>query len=223
MKKIISCLLAALCMAVILRAASPQPSALVSINTTMGEIIVTLYDETPLHRDNFIKNVDEGRYDGTLFHRVIDRFVVQGGDFNSKGALRGMPLGEDKLDYKIPAEFRFPERFHKRGVLAAARENDNVNPRKESSPAQFYIVTGKSYTDEGLDKVEERRKITFTPQQREYYKERGGTPSLDNNYTVFGEVVYGMDVVDRIQTVETDRNDRPKEDVKVISMKVLRR
>lgn len=226
MKKLISCLLVAACMAATSFAASPAPAKapmLVSINTTMGEMIVTLYDDTPLHRDNFIKNVGEGRYDGVLFHRVIDAFMIQSGDFNSRGAKPGVMLGEDTEKRTVPAEFRFPERYHKRGTLCAAREGDQTNPQKASSAAQFYIVTGKVFTDEQLDQVEQRRNIRYTPGQRTYYKTWGGTPHLDNNYTVFGEVVYGMDVADRIQAVATDRNDRPLEDVKVISMKVLRR
>jgi cyclophilin family peptidyl-prolyl cis-trans isomerase len=183
----------------------------VRIKTSYGECIIRLYNETPKHRDNFIKLVKQGFYNGTLFHRVIQNFMIQGGDPDSKKAKPGDELGNGDVGYTVPAEFR-DSLFHKRGVLAAARDD---NPAKASSGCQFYIVEGKRFTDGKLDTLEQTklkgRKIPAW--QREYYKSVGGVPHLDQNYTVYGEVVTGIDMVDRIAAVKKNENDRPLEDV----------
>jgi len=196
----------------------------VLLQTSYGDIVIRLSDSTPLHRDNFLKLVKAHYYDSVLFHRVIRNFMIQGGDPNSKHAKPGEPLGEGGPDYTIPAEFR-TTLFHKKGVIAAARDN---NPEKASSGSQFYIVQGKVFTDAGLDSVEtyrlNGRKIPT--EQREVYKTIGGTPHLDQNYTVFGQVVKGLDVVDRIASVPTSKGqdrDRPLEDVRIINAKLVKR
>ncbi len=245
---------------------------IVDLNTSMGNIRVLLYGDTPRHLENFVKLVDTGYYDGVLFHRVINDFMVQTGDPTSKNAPKGKMLGMGDPDYKIEAEFVYPKHFHKRGALAAAREGDSVNPEKKSSGSQFYIVTGKTFTEGQLDQMDARRiqqqkqnifnalvmenrdtimalrrdknqaalqqlqnKLiaatdsaaaaapdTLTETQRQAYSTVGGTPHLDGSYTVFGEVISGMDVVDKIQKAETDPNDRPLDDISIISAKVVR-
>jgi peptidyl-prolyl cis-trans isomerase B (cyclophilin B) len=236
----------------------------VRISTNYGDIVVRLYDETPEHRDNFLKLAREGYYDGTLFHRVIKNFMIQGGDPDSKGAPAGKHLGAGGPGYTVPAEFVYPQYYHKRGVLSAARQGDQVNPERRSSGSQFYIVWGKVYKDgelkqlekqmamqqeqsvfnaltikhkaeimdlrrnrdrEGLALLQDRLieetkrqcteigKPTFTEEQRTAYTTVGGTPFLDTQYTVFGEVVEGLDVVERIQACQTLKGDRPKEDI----------
>lgn len=252
--------------------AIPQDDILVDIKTTMGDIQVRLFSDTPGHRDNFAKLAKEGYYDGTLFHRVINDFMVQAGDPDSRTAPAGKMLGEGDPGYTLAAEIDYPKHYHKRGALAAARTGDNVNPERHSSGSQFYIVTGKVFNDSTLtqmernmqmqqvntifqelaqkqaDKVKELRKnrdqaglqklqeeliaeaekkaaenpVKLPEQARQDYTTIGGTPHLDGAYTVFGEVTKGMDVVDKIQKVETDRNDRPKEDVRIISMSVVK-
>ena len=233
--------------------------------------MVRLYDETPLHRDNFLRLASEGYYDGTLFHRVIRDFMIQGGDPESKGAPAGQPLGTGGPGYNMPAEIVYPQLFHKRGVLSAARQSDQVNPEKASSGSQFYIVWGKVYKPQELKQLEkqmamqqeqqvfnrlvaehrtevmnlrknrdqaglmdlqnqlvaetkatcaEMGKPSFTEEQTEAYTTVGGTPFLDGQYTVFGEVVEGLDVVDKIQQVETHTGDRPSVDVSM-TMEVL--
>ncbi len=196
----------------------------VLLQTNYGDIVVRLSDSTPLHRDNFLKLVKTHYYDSVLFHRVIKNFMIQGGDPNSKHATAGEPLGNGGPNYRIPAEFR-TSLFHKKGVIAAARDN---NPEKASSGSQFYIVQGKIFTDAGLDSVEtyrlNGRKIPA--EQREVYKTIGGTPHLDQGYTVFGEVVKGLDVVDKIASVPTstgEDRDRPLEDVVIIEAKLIKR
>ena len=196
----------------------------VLLQTNYGDIVLRLYDSTPLHRDNFLKLVKTGFYDSLLFHRVIQNFMIQGGDPNSKHAKPGEPLGNGGPAYRIPAEFK-TTLFHKKGVIAAARDN---NPEKASSGSQFYIVQGKIFTDPGLDSVEiyrlNGRKIP--PEQREIYKTTGGTPHLDQNYTVFGEVIKGWDIVDKIAAVPTSKGqdrDRPLEDVRIIKAKLIKR
>lgn len=236
--------------------------AKIKIETPKGNIIVRLYDDTPKHRDNMLKLVGEGYYDGTLFHRVIKNFMVQGGDPDSKNAPKGKMLGTGGPDYTIEAEI-VPEHFHKYGALAAARLGDEVNPNKESSGSQFYIVLGEKYNQSQLKQMEKQMKqnqetqtfndlvtyykkeimemrknrdraglqdmqerlmkeakeickqhpVGFTAEQTEAYTTIGGTPFLDREYTVFGEVEEGMDVVEAIQNVDTDRADRPTEDV----------
>jgi peptidyl-prolyl cis-trans isomerase B (cyclophilin B) len=183
----------------------------VKIITPYGTMIIKLYDQTPQHRDNFVKLVKAHFYDSTLFHRVINTFMIQGGDPQSKHAQAGVMLGNGDVGYTIPAEFQL-DLFHSKGALAAARDG---NPTKASSGCQFYIVQGKQWTDEQLDQLENTRlggrKIPVD--QREFYKKYGGTPQLDQSYTVFGQVVKGMEVIDKIATLKTDRGDRPLTDV----------
>ncbi len=196
---------------------------IVLIDTNKGKIKVKLYNDTPKHRDNFIKNVENKIYDGLLFHRVIRQFMIQGGDINSKDAPAKELLGSGDLSYTIPAEIVYPKYFHKAGALCAARTGNDVNPQKESSATQFYIVTGKYFTSMELDKMEKKDNIKFTPEQREAYMMQGGYPQLDQEYTVFGEVISGMKVVNKIQMVETDENDRPIEDIRIKSMKIVKK
>lgn len=187
----------------------------IRIKTAFGECIVKLYNETPLHRDNFLKLTKEGYYNGTLFHRVIKDFMIQGGDPDSKNAKPDSLLGEGGPKYTIPAEFN-DSLFHKKGVLAAAREGDLVNPAKASSGSQFYLVQGKVFTEEQLNSLEAKRlKFKIPNWQRKVYTTIGGTPHLDRNYTVYGEVVEGLELVDKIAAFETNKNDRPKQDVKM--------
>ena len=246
--------------------------AKVIIRTSLGDIRVRLYDETPQHRDNFLKLAREGFYNGTIFHRVIRNFMIQGGDPQSKDAPMGKQLGAGDVGYTIPAEFVYPQYFHKKGALAAARTGDEVNPERRSSGCQFYIVTGEVYSAGKLTQLEKqmsqqqiqnifndlvvanRSKILdlrkqrdnaglmqlqeelekqtyakarelgepkFTAEQREAYTTVGGTPFLDNNYTVFGEVEEGLEVADAIQQVKTVSGDRPAEDIKMISVEVV--
>ena len=249
-----------------------EKETVLKIETSMGDIKVKLYNETPKHRDNFIKLAKDGTYNGTLFHRVIKDFMVQAGDPESKNAPKGKMLGSGDVGYTVPAEFVYPKYFHKKGALSAARQGDEVNPKKESSGCQFYIVTGKVFNDSTLLNMEQQKnqnKVTeafnalaqkhmkeiykmrkandqdglyalqdtlfiqaeaeaakqpdfhFTPEQIKAYTTVGGTPQLDGEYTVFGEVVEGMDIVDKIQQVKTDRSDRPEEDVKIINVSVI--
>ena len=200
-----------------------QKEVRVVLETTMGNIELKLYDATPLHRDNFRSLVREGAFDSLLFHRVIRDFMIQGGDPDSKYAAPGVLLGEGDKPYTVPAEFRLEQGiFHRRGVLAAAREGDDVNPEQRSSAMQFYIVWGKVFDDESLARVQERLdartggRVKITPEMAEVYKTVGGTPHLDGQYTVFGEVTSGLDVVDAIQQVPTDANDRPLTDVRIL-------
>ena len=196
--------------------------------TNKGRIRVVLYNETPQHRDNFLRLVREGYYDGVLFHRVINRFMIQTGDSATRNLKEGEPIPDLPEPYKVPAEIKFPQFFHKRGALAAAREGDSVNPERASSMSQFYIVYGRIFSDAKLDKTQERvSKATngtaiFTPEIRGVYKTIGGTPHLDGQYTVFGEVIEGMDVVEDIEFVKTDEKDRPIEDVRIIHAKVVK-
>ncbi len=249
-----------------------EKETMLNIETSMGNIKIKLYNETPLHRDNFIKLAKEGTYEGTLFHRVIKDFMIQAGDPESKNAPQGKQLGSGDVGYTIPAEIVYPKYFHKRGALSAARMGDQVNPKKESSGCQFYIVTGKVYNDstllsmekqknegklseifnslaqkrmkdvykmrkekdeEGLYKLQEELfaqaqeeaaklpEFQFTPEEIAAYSTVGGTPHLDGEYTVFGEVLEGMEVVDKIQNVKTNRGDRPEEDVKILKVTIL--
>jgi len=183
----------------------------VKVTTPYGTMIIQLYDQTPLHRNNFIKLAKAHFYDSILFHRVIKGFMIQGGDPESKHAQPGAMLGNGENGYTVPAEFRL-DLFHRKGVLAAARDD---NPAKASSGCQFYIVQGKKWTDAELDQLEQGRlggrKIPVD--QREIYKTIGGTPQLDQSYTVFGQVIAGMEVIDKIADMKTDGNDRPLTDV----------
>lgn len=256
-------------------AAQPQTTnskmTKVKLETTMGDIVVELYNETPQHRDNFVKLVQEGYYDGVLFHRVIKDFMIQTGDGNSKTAGPDATLGDGDPGYTIPAEFVYPKYFHKRGALAAARTGDQVNPERRSSGSQFYIVTGKIYSsdelkmmtqrlatvkkqdifrrlvnenhaqietlqrnqdNEGLNELQNRliqqteaeaaqSPFSLTDEQIDAYTSVGGTPHLDGQYTVFGQVIEGMDVVDRIQNAQTGRMDRPVSDIKIVKATIL--
>ena len=181
-----------------------------------------LYSETPMHAENFVKLAQEGYYDGQLFHRVISGFMIQTGDPNSKTAKKGQLLGGGGPGYTIPGEFH-PSLYHKKGALATARQGDQVNPNKESSGSQFYIVQGEVLSDAQLNAMEANGShIKFTPEQRTIYKTIGGTPHLDYTYTVFGEVVEGLEVIDKIASVPTDRMNRPFDDVKIIKLTVIK-
>ncbi|HET6767355.1 MAG TPA: peptidylprolyl isomerase [Chitinophagaceae bacterium] len=199
----------------------------VLLQTTMGDLVIRLSDSTPLHRDNFLKLVKVGFYDSVLFHRVIKEFMIQSGDPNSKRAPAGQPLGNGGPGYTVPAEFR-STLFHKKGAIAAARTGDNVNPQKVSSGSQFYLVQGKVFTDAGLDSLEtgrlNGRKIPVA--NRAIYKTIGGVPHLDQGYTVFGEVVKGLDIIDKIAAVQTSKaqdRDRPLQDVRIIKTTLIKR
>lgn len=191
--------------------AKDQKDYVVVIHTDMGDITVKLYNETPLHRDNFIKLVNEGYYDGSIFHRVIKDFMIQGG---------GGKTGMEDPGYTIPAEF-VSKYYHKKGALAAARKPDQVNPKKESSGSQFYIVQGRKFTAQELEMMGQRSGKKFTPEQIKDYGTIGGTPHLDGDYTVFGEVISGLDVVDKIAAVQTGQADRPVKEIKM-RMSVLK-
>ena len=255
------------------KAQSAENETKVLIKTTAGDITIKLYNETPQHRDNFIKLVEEHFYDSILFHRVIKDFMVQAGDPESKNADKGVQLGAGGPGYNIPAEFVYPKYFHKRGALSAARQADQVNPERKSSGSQFYIVTGKKYgkydlqemeqqlrqkqgqgifdrlvaqnmdsimsmqmagDNEGIMKLQgelndktnqmlkEQGPFKFTQEQVETYMTEGGTPFLDNDYTVFGEVIDGMKTVDKIESAGTDMSDRPRKDIRIISMEIIK-
>ena len=255
------------------KAQSAQDETKVLIKTTVGDITIKLYNETPQHRDNFIKLVEEHYYDSILFHRVIKDFMVQAGDPESKNAEKGVQLGAGGPGYTIPAEFVYPKYFHKRGALSAARQADQVNPERKSSGSQFYIVTGKTYNkyelqdmekqlrqkqgqgifdrlvaqnmdsimnmqmagdNDGIMKLQEELNaktneifneqgpFKFTEEQVDAYMSDGGTPFLDNDYTVFGEVIDGMKAVYKIEQAGTDMNDRPRKDIRIISMEIIK-
>ena len=214
-------------MLLVCSSAMAQDRAEVEFQTTEGNIRIALFNETPQHRDNFMKLVRMEFYDSLLFHRVIKDFMIQGGDLHSKHAEPGKFLGEGELDYTIEPEFRLPQIYHRRGVIASARESDRVNPERRSGAAQFYIVWGKVYDDKRLAKVQERLdsatngQVKLTPEMIETYKTVGGTPHLDGQYTVFGEVTQGLDIVERIIQVETDKNDRPLKDVRILKVKII--
>lgn len=204
----------------LMNAHAQSGSALVLLETDLGNMKIRLYDQTPMHKDNFLELIEKGYYDGQLFHRVISGFMIQTGDINSKNAAPGVRPGSGGPGYTIPAEFH-PDLFHKKGAVAAARKPDRVNPQKASSGSQFYIVQGKKLSDEQLNLMEKKgNHIRFTDKQREIYREAGGTPHLDYNYTVFGEVVEGLEVIDRIASVKTDPHDRPLEAIH-LKMRIL--
>ena len=187
------------------------------VETEFGNMKLRLFNNTPGHRDNFIKLAKEGYYDDLLFHRVIDGFMIQGGDPDSKNAPAGKRLGNGGPGYTIPAEFGAP---HISGALAAARTPDQGNPEKKSSGSQFYIVHGRPQTDQQLDNIQRMKNITYSPAQRKLYKEKGGTPQLDMEYTVYGELVEGFEVVNKIATLQKDGSNRPLQDVKM-KVKIL--
>ena len=206
----------------------------VEMKTTAGDIVLELSDLTPIHRDNFMQLVEENYFDSLLFHRVIENFMIQGGDprtreiSGSEFFADGEETGDPRYWEDIPAEIIFPQLYHKRGVLAAARESDDVNPERRSSRTQFYIVWGRTFDDAGLDAQQQRitrstaGKVILPDSIREVYKTVGGTPHLDGQYTVFGHVVSGLDIVDKIQRSATDSLDRPVEDVRILSVRELK-
>jgi len=201
--------------------AQKNKSTEVLISTKFGDMKVLLYNETPKHRDNFIKLINKKFYDGTIFHRVIKSFMIQGGDPNSVNAKPDAMLGNGGPGYTIDAEI-VPKYFHKKGALAAARLGDRANPQKKSSGSQFYIVQGKIYGDKELDAMESRMGKTLSEEQRKAYKTIGGTPHLDGEYTVFGEVIQGLDIIEKIAAVEIDKaTNRPLEDIKM-TIKVVK-
>ncbi len=197
--------------------ASATSETMLLIETGMGNIKVKLYDSTPQHRDNFIKLAKEGFYDGTLFHRVIPGFMIQGGDPDSKTAQPGQALGRGGPGYTIPAEIGAK---HFRGALSAARQPDQVNPQRASSGSQFYIVQNGPVPEEQFNQMAQQSGIQYTPEEKDYYLKYGGTPFLDGQYTVFGTVVEGMEVVDKIAMAQRDQADRPLEDIKM-KVKIL--
>ena len=198
----------------------PPAKCIIEITTEYGVMMAELYDATPQHRDNFLKLAEEGYFNDLLFHRVIDGFMIQGGDPNSKNAAAGTALGSGGPGYQVPGEF-VDSLVHIRGAIAAARTGDNVNPERKSSGSQFYIVQGSPVDASMLDMLEKRKGLKYTPEQRAAYLEQGGTPFLDRDYTVFGQVTAGLDVVDQIARVPKDARDRPKTDVKM-TVKVIR-
>ena len=199
----------------------PAQMTKVLLKTSMGDIVIALYDETPLHKENFIKLVNDKYYDGVLFHRIIQNFMIQTGDPESKTAKPGQMLGNGGPGYTIPAEF-VPGLYHKRGAVAAARMGDNVNPKKESSGSQFYIVDGRVFSTNDLNRVIQMTGKTYSMDQIKDYTSIGGAPHLDGDYTVFGEVVSGMEIVDKIAAQQKDGRDRPMEDIKIISAEIMK-
>lgn len=191
----------------------------IKITTEYGNIVVMLYDNTPLNTNNMVKVAKDHGYDSTLFHRVIPQFMIQGGDPDSKNAKPGQMLGNGGLKYTVPAEIN-DEYYHKRGALGVARDG---NPQKAGSASQFYLVVGKKATDEELDRISAQTGRKFSAEQREVYKTIGGTPHLDGNYTVFGEVTEGMDIVDKIALEPRDRSDRPNKDIRMLSVRVMKK
>ena len=196
-------------MLAMLGACQSDPHTYALIETEYGNIKVKLYEDTPKHRDNFVKLVEEGYYDSLLFHRVIQGFMIQGGDPDSRYANPGQMLGMGGPGYRIDAEIGS---YHYRGALAAARDN---NPQKRSSGSQFYIVDGRPVNEQQLQSIEQQKNIQYTPEARERYLQEGGAPFLDGDYTVFGEVVEGMEVVDKIASASTNQANRPLEDVRM--------
>jgi peptidyl-prolyl cis-trans isomerase B (cyclophilin B) len=189
-------------------------NCLVQLETDHGTMTILLYDETPLHRDNFIKLAEEGFYNDLIFHRVINGFMIQGGDPNSKNAKKNTPLGSGGPGYQIKAEFN-PKYVHVKGALAAARTGDASNPERKSSGSQFYIVDGKPYNEEAIKSLEFQKGIKYSDEQKKILIEQGGTPFLDMDYTVFGRVIEGLEVIDKIAAAKTNRGDRPQEDIKM--------
>lgn len=199
----------------------------IEFKTTMGDFRVRLFSDTPIHSQHFAQLVREGYYDGLLFHRVIRNFMIQAGDSTSRTAKPNQPLGEADRNYTLAPEFRTPLHYHHRGALAAARESDDVNPERRSSATQFYVVWGKRWTPNELANVREHVDAEtganglITDNMALDYYTRGGSPHLDGQYTVFGEVSTGLEIIDKIQKVNTDRNDRPRVDVRILSARIL--
>ncbi|NNF32794.1 MAG: PKD domain-containing protein [Saprospiraceae bacterium] len=200
---------------------APPVECLLQMETSAGEMLIKLYDMTPQHRDNFIKLAEEGFYEGLIFHRVIPRFMIQGGDPRSKNAGPNAMLGSGGPGYTISAEF-VDSLLHIKGALAAARTPDNVNPDKRSSGSQFYIVHGQSLGEEQFEQISSRTGIIYSPNQIKQYVEQGGYPYLDGQYTVFGQVIEGIEVIDSIASVRTNRGDRPLEDILIKKIRVIK-
>ncbi len=198
----------------------PPSKCLIEITTDFGVMMAELYDATPQHRDNFLKLAGEGYYDGLLFHRVIDGFMIQGGDPNSRNAAPGAALGSGGPGYQVPGEF-VDSLVHIRGAIAAARTGDGVNPERKSSGSQFYIVQGTAVDASMLDMLEKRKGFKYSEEQRAAYLEHGGTPFLDRDYSVYGRVISGFDVLDQIARAPKDARDRPTKDIKM-TVKVIR-
>ena len=219
MKKILLLAILAMFTVVFVEGKTREKRSVVRLETSAGNIRIALSDDTPAHRDNFLKLAATGFYDGTLFHRVIKDFMIQGGDPESKGAPRDSVLGEGSPGYLLPPEIDLPYQYHLRGAVAMAREGDEVNPDRLSNGSQFYIVWGKKLSIKELDAIAAQVKeatdgtAQLTRDMKLEYLDRGGAPHLDGQYTVFGEVIEGMDVVERIQAIATDNHDRPLEDV----------
>ena len=213
----------------VISAAAQTKTAEVLLETTVGNIRIALYDDTPKHRDNFLKLVKMQVYDSLLFHRVIKDFMIQSGDINSKHAKPGQRLGTGDFDYTQEPEFCLPQIFHRRGVVAMAREGDNVNPEKRSSACQFYIVWGRVLDDKKLSQIQERLdsvtqgRVKLTPEMIATYKTVGGTPHLDGQYTIFGEVTEGMEILERSQQMPTDQFARPLEDIRILKSSVTKK
>ena len=221
--------LAILFCCILLLSSCKEKNTIVEILTPYGDIKIKLYNETPIHRDNFIKLVNESAFDGILFHRVINGFMIQAGDPDSRDAAPGVALGESSIGEDLPAEI-VPKLFHKKGVLAAAREGDRDNPERKSSNSQFYLVQGRVYTPEELSErvmnINRNRQddpLVLTEEQKLAYTTIGGTPHLDGRYTVFGEIIVGLDVVDRIAAVETDEHDRPIENIPIKGTRIVKK
>ena len=195
--------------------AAGPPETRVYLETNYGRLVLKLYNSTPLHRDNFVKLIKGGFYDSLLFHRVIKDFMIQGGDPESKNAIKGAMLGNGGPGYTVPAEF-VDSLIHRKGALAAARLGDGMNPKKESSGSQFYIVQGRAWRDADLLAMESRTGRKYSAEDKRVYREEGGTPHLDGSYTVFGQLLEGFDVLDRIATTSTGGADRPNEDVRIL-------
>jgi peptidyl-prolyl cis-trans isomerase len=207
--------------------ASPNQDIEIEFKTTMGDFRVRLFSDTPIHSQHFAQLVREGYYDGLLFHRVIRNFMIQAGDSTSRTAKPNQPLGEADRNYTLAPEFRTPLHYHHRGALAAARESDDVNPERRSSATQFYVVWGKRWTPNELANVREHVDAEtganglITDNMALDYYTRGGSPHLDGQYTVFGEVSTGLEIIDKIQKGNTDHNDRPRVDVRILSARIL--
>jgi peptidyl-prolyl cis-trans isomerase B (cyclophilin B) len=195
--------------------AKKNKNKFVVIETNKGCIKIEVFNDVPQHAANFLKLAKEGFYDSLLFHRVIPSFMIQGGDPDSKRSVSKQMLGNGDVGYKVPAEFKLPTYYHKKGALAAARDN---NPEKASSGCQFYIVVGKIFTDADLNNMEQRGHFKYSEQARTDYKTIGGTPHLDGDYTVYGQVVMGQEIVDAISLVPRDTNNRPNEDVRILNI-----
>ena len=200
----------------------------VLLETTKGYIRISLYDETPAHRDNFLRLTSEHFYDSLLFHRTIRGFMIQTGDPASRNAIPGQELGDSSVAYTLPAEIRLPAIYHRRGAVAMAREGDETNPEHRSDGCQFYIVWGKRFSTDDIEYMHDRMAadtecpVELTPEMMNTYRTAGGTPHLDGAYTVFGEITGGMDVVENIQRCDTDYNDRPVYDVRILRATVVR-